>query len=87
MYVYPKLAEAKRRAKLLNLPEPHSSQNKNKKLYIIYDNKHIHFGDRRYEDYLMHKDQARRKLYHIRVQKQKINDPTSSAYYAYRILW
>lgn len=44
------------------------SNRKNKK-YMIYspiDDKFVHFGDIRYEDFTFHKDEARRQLYHKR---------------------
>ena len=63
MYTYPYLSDAKKTAKKLKLPEPKSSQRANKKLYVIYNGKEIHFGARGYSDFLQHKDQARRERY------------------------
>ena len=37
------------------------SHNINKKYVVTHKNKKIHFGDIRYEDYLIHKDNDRRK--------------------------
>ena len=93
-YVYPKLREAKAIAKKLNLPEPYSSYRPGKKLYVVYNSHHIHFGARGMEDFLIHKDPVRRERYRkrhsaIRLKNGKLAymDKNQPAYYAYRILW
>jgi len=35
------------------------SQRKNKKYYVKINNKIIHFGDKQYEDFLIHNDKQR----------------------------
>lgn len=93
-YVYPKLREARERARELNLPEPHSSQRAGKKLYVVYEGEEIHFGARGYEDYLMHQDDDRRDNYRARHGAIKLvngrfayKDPRQPAYYSWHILW
>lgn len=49
--------------------------------------KKISFGARGYDDYTIHKDKERRKKYRLRHQHDKINDPTSSGFWSYWILW
>lgn len=39
---------------------------KNKKKVVCVDNKLIHFGDSRYEDYTQHKDKKRRESFRAR---------------------
>ena len=94
MYVYPKLKEARKLAKQKGLPKPYTSQYKDKKLYVVYDGEIIHFGDRNYEDFLMHKDKDRRDRYRARAEKILLKDntpayldPTKPAYYSYNLLW
>ena len=78
----------------MNLPEPYSSQPANKKLYVIYNGKQIHFGAKGYSDYLEHNDQERRQRYRLRARgsvlktgKPAYLNRNQAAYYAYRILW
>jgi len=49
--------------------------------------KKISFGAKGYEDYSIHKDKERRERYRTRHKNDKINDPTSSGFWAYWILW
>jgi hypothetical protein len=70
------------------------SDRKNKKFYVVYDNKTIHFGDTRYEDFTQHQDTIRRDRYlarasAIRNSKGRLtaNDPTSPNYWSIRLLW
>ena len=68
------------------------STRKNKK-YMIFDkdqNKFIHFGDSRYEDYLKHNDEKRRNRYLTRALN--INGNWSESFYSpnslsIHILW
>lgn len=94
MYVYPHLAAAKKKAKSLGLPEPKSSYRANKKLYVVYQGKEIHFGARNYSDFLDHQDELRRQRYRARARgsllksgKHAYKDKKQPAYYAYHILW
>jgi len=94
MYTYPKLKEAQEIARQMGLPKPRSSQRKNKKLYVIYKHHEIHFGDRRYTDYLLSGDENKRDRFRARMEGIKNKDGTKSihnkfgaAFYAYHILW
>ncbi len=65
------------------------SNKKYKKYYVItINNKRIDFGDIRYEDYLIHNDLKRLKLFRERFnklfKKSNYNDPI---YYSYQLLW
>ena len=94
VYVYPHLAKARKVARDRGLPTPYSSQRDGKKLYVIYNNKQIHFGARGYSDYLDHCDPERRARYRKRARgailangKPAYKDKNQPAYYAYYILW
>ena len=70
--------------------------NRMNKKYVVTlknDNK-IHFGDRRYEDFLIHKDTERRMQYRKRASKIKnkagkltYKDPNYANYWSYHLLW
>lgn len=49
--------------------------------------KKISFGAKGYEDYSIHKDKERRERYRTRHKNDKIKDPTSSGFWAMRLLW
>jgi hypothetical protein len=94
MYVYPYLREAQNTAIRLGLPIPRSSQRKDKKLYVVYNGKEIHFGNKNYSDYLQHRDSERRLRFRKRASKILLKngkyaykDKNQPAYYAYHILW
>lgn len=70
------------------------SERKNKKYYVVYQGKIIHFGHSGYDDFTTHHDKERRSRYRARASKIKdkngkltVNNPYSSNYWAYRILW
>ena len=93
-YVYPKLAAARARARELGLPEPHSSQRANKKLYVVYNGEEIHFGGKGHPDFLIHGDEEERRRYRARHGAIKLGngrfayrDPSRPAYYSWHILW
>lgn len=93
-YVYPKLKEARAVAKKLGLPTPYSSQRQGKKLYVVYNNKEIHFGAEGMSDFLIHQDKSRRDRYRKRHSAILSSDGTPAylnknqpSYYAYNILW
>lgn len=47
------------------------SKRKNKKWMVqLPDNKKIHFGDSRYQDFTAHKDERRKKAYLLRHKKE-----------------
>jgi hypothetical protein len=94
MYIYPKLEEAQKIAKDMGLAKPRSSQRKNKKLYVIYKHHEIHFGDRRYTDYLLSGDEVKRDKFRKRMGaklnkdgSKSIHNKFGAAFYAYHILW
>ena len=67
------------------------STRKNKKYMILNDdNKYIHFGDSRYEDYTKHQDKERLKHYLSRATKIKGNwkrDKYSPNNLSINLLW
>lgn len=84
MYVYPKLREANKRAKKYGATV-YSSQKYPYKLMVIWDGKEIHFGHRDYDDYLIHQDKERRRLYRKRHKVSKSKNKKS--FWARYILW
>jgi hypothetical protein len=70
------------------------SKVKNKRFYVIYNNKKINFGSSVGSTYIDHKDKIKRKNWYARHNKirnkngkQVINDPNSPSYWSARILW
>ena len=60
----------------------------NKKYMIMNDeNKLVHFGDLRYEDYTKHQDEDRRNNFRKRNWKWANADKYSPAYLSYHLLW
>lgn len=77
---------------------PYPSDRKNKKYYVLVTKgnktKRVDFGDKRYDDYLKHKDPERRDRYIARASKIKNSkgkytkdDPFSPNYWSLRLLW
>tara|TARA_R110002020_G_scaffold6394_3_gene27252 strand:+ start:1276 stop:1584 length:309 start_codon:yes stop_codon:yes gene_type:complete len=67
----------------------YKSDKKNKKFVMImpeFSHSH-HFGDSRYSDYTIHKDEERAKLYRARHKGDKINDVHSAGALSWFILW
>ena len=66
------------------------SNRKNKKYFVkTIDNNIIHFGDTRYEDYLIHNDNIRREQFRTRFNKlyqKNKNNYNAPIFWAY-ILW
>ena len=58
---------------------------------IFYDRtkkiKTIQFGDKRYDNYTIHKDKKRKELYRKRHHKDKIDDPFSPGALSLYLLW
>ena len=59
---------------------------------IFYDDdgdkiKTTQFGDKRYENYTIHKDEKRKELYRKRHHKDNINDPMSAGALSWWVLW
>ena len=48
---------------------------------------HVHFGASRYEDYTIHHDKDRRRLYRIRHAKEKDQAPNTPGALSYHLLW
>jgi len=49
----------------------------NKKFTAIINNKKINFGDNRYQDFTLHKDDKRKKAYLTRHKHDNYNNPTN----------
>lgn len=67
---------------------------KNKKWYVVYNNKKINFGDNRYDDYTTHRDKSRRKNYLLRAKAIRnkygeltYNNKNYPNYWAVHLLW
>ena len=62
------------------------SNRKNKKYQVtIPDNKIIHFGDSRYEDFTTHKDPGRKENY---LKRHTVsNDLNTASFWAANLLW
>jgi hypothetical protein len=64
------------------------STRKNKKYMVLNpNNKWVHFGDSRYEDYLFHQDEKRRDLFLKRNWRWASADDYTPAYLSYHYLW
>jgi hypothetical protein len=70
------------------------SRKKNHKYVLVYNNRTIHVGDRRYSDLTFHKDEERKKNYQARHReiltkegKKAYLDKNQPAYWAYFLLW
>jgi hypothetical protein len=64
------------------------------KYFVIYKGRTIHLGDRRFEDFSIHKDIERRDNYRARHSKILLKNGTPAytvkgtpAYFSYWILW
>jgi hypothetical protein len=63
---------------------------KNGKKYMLYNpntNKWVHFGAYGAEDYTVHNDEKRRRIFKARNHKWKDTDPYSPAFLSYHLLW
>ena len=78
-------------SKLIYKKPVEKSTRENKKYMILNDdNKYVHFGDNRYEDYTIHNDLERRKRYLNRARNIKGNwkkDKYSANNLAINLLW
>ena len=55
---------------------------------MFKDGKVVHFGDTRYEDFTVHKDEERKRLYLLRHKKNEDwNNPYSAGSLSRYILW
>lgn len=71
-----------------------NSWRENKKYAVCYNNKWIHFGDNRYQDYTNHKDKNRRDSYRKRASgivnqygEYTYKNKNSPNFWAYHLLW
>ena len=65
------------------------SNRANKKWYIreLDSNNSIHFGDSRYEDYTMHRDENKKQRYLNRHQNEDWSDPNTAGFWSRWLLW
>jgi len=74
---------------MLNI-ELKKSNLKNKRYMVLINNKKIHFGDSRYQNYTMHKDNERRRLYILRHKKNEdwnLKGINTAGFWSYWLLW
>ena len=86
--------ELKNIALSLGATEFGESDRKNKKFYVVYDNKIIHFGSPTAKTFLEHKDEKKRDAWYARHSKilnkdgqAVINLKSSASFWSARILW
>jgi hypothetical protein len=84
----------KEKAISLGAQELKRSTRKNKKLAVLYNDKWLYIGDRRYMDYTQHRNEKRRKNYltrtkGIRDSKGNLtyNNKNTANYWARTLLW
>ena len=82
------------KAKSLGATEFSKSNRKNKKYYVVYNNKQIHFGHTSYGDYTTHKDPERKRRYLARAKKIKdgngnltYKNKNKANFWAIHLLW
>ena len=63
------------------------SNSQNKKFTAIINNKKIHFGDSRYQDFTQTKDDKRKKSYLSRHKHDNYNNPNYASFYSTNLLW
>lgn len=70
------------------------SNRKDKKYYVVYNDKKIHFGHTKYQDFTQHNDPERRKRYLARATKIKdssgkltAENKNSANFWAINLLW
>ena len=63
------------------------SNNQNKKFTAIINNKKIHFGDSRYQDFTITKDDKKKKAYLSRHKHDNFNNPLYPSFYSTNLLW
>lgn len=62
---------------------------KNKRYMVVFEDRSVvHFGDDRYQNYTMHKDEGRKRLYIIRHEKnENWKDIKTPGFWSRWILW
>lgn len=85
---------SRKRALKLGASDFGKSTRKDKKYFVVYRGKMIHFGHSGYADYTTHKDPERRRRYLARATKivngqgeLTAKDKTSANFWAIKILW
>ena len=63
------------------------SNNQNKKFTATINNKKIHFGDSRYQDFTITKDDKKKKAYLARHKHDNTQNPLYAGFYATNLLW
>ena len=88
------MEKLKRRSKLYGATDLKKSSRKNNKWMVRYNDKWIHFGNPKYEDYTQHGDKIRRENYlrrskGIRDGKGNLTykNKSKSNYWSRMILW
>ena len=86
--------ELRKKAKSLGVTQFGKSCMKNKRYYVIYNNKIIHFGSDVGRTFIDHHNLAKKKAWYARHSKIRnklgqrvINLRSSPSYYSARILW
>ena len=60
----------------------------NKKFKVVIDDKKtIHFGDSRYQDFTITKDDKKKKAYLARHKHDNYNNPLFAGFYSTNLLW
>jgi hypothetical protein len=84
----------KRKAYSLGAEDMVDSWRQNKKYAVFYNNKWIHFGDDRYDDYTTHGDSDRRNSYRRRASgitnkygEYTYRNKNYANFWAYNLLW
>ena len=88
------LREKQKRALMFGASNLQKSSRKNKKYFVSYGGKEIHFGHPAYQDFTQHRDKKRRDSYLKRARgirnkqgQQTYRIKTSPNYWAVNILW
>ena len=86
--------ELKTKALKLGATEFGKSNNKNKKYYVIYKGKKIHFGLKNGSTFIDHKDKKKRDAWRARHSKIMLKDGTPAyknkqqpAYWSWNLTW
>ena len=87
------LKELDKKAKKLGATEFGISKAKNKRFYVVYDNKLIYFGSSVGKAFIDHHDEKKRDAWrarHIKILKHgkpAYKDKSSPSYWSWHILW
>jgi len=88
------IRELQKKAMTLGATDFGYSKAKNKKYYVIYNNRRVNFGQKGASDFTKHKDVGKKRAWWARHSKIKdksgrrvINDKTSPSYWSSRLLW